>query len=858
MATCDQQDKPAVRHEAPLGSSGTDVIGKIHNQDDHIDGLKGSEANSFYDKMHRSDTQVRKAISAVNYPIKAAEWSIEPASDDAKDLEAAALIEQILFKDISWSKFMHEVLTFYLHGFAAFEVVHKNRVNKETGPYTGLAQLAFRKQNTITEWTHDKVTGELLAVKQESNGDIEVDVEIPAEFLLLFYNEQEGDNIGFPMGRIMYGPYKRKLLATELQYIGTERFAIPTPILTAPKKVEKTDSEYLAAVEVMQGFTSAEDSFIIKPEGWELELHDSKFDPTKLSALIKTEDEKISGAILATFLELGTGGNGGAFALGNDLSDFFLNGLEAVANVIRDTMNLCLIPNLIRLNYGEELSILPKLVYFGVSDKAGKEIMEIVTGYTSGGIINSDEQLEDYVRKIHKLPKKAEGTAIENQETASESEFDADTSDVDSLDNSGGSDIDNKEVVLKLADTTGHTHKGTGPAIKRGEKHYHDLLDAKGEASGRTKTEKETSGHVHIIDGETMTSKPIKSTEVKELKENPKALIDLVSPEVTEIIRRNTKNISDKYINDIMKNYAQLGAKQKLNATKNVKIGGVNAFKKELKASLTGAAKKSLAQARKEVPEKSNVKLGYDMKFLRKHFKNVDTFKFSDFSDLPRHIQILVSNQSLLLSEAEAKKVADTVAFQFNSSESSTNDPELIRSDMHEAADKSINSGTKDTAAATVTSTIVNEARNEFLLSPEVASAVASFTFVNSEPKSDICKRLNTTVYSVNSQELVRYQPPLHQNAILSGSMISTPVGLTPIEDIKNGDMVLTHTGEFHKVYDTMDRFEDKQYYEMELDCGKIINITGEHPVLTSRGWIQMDEVQLSDNIVCVEDIKNG
>lgn len=788
------------RHDSPIGASGTDVVGRIHNSDDHIELLQGHEASCFYDKMRRSDTQVRKVIASVNYPIKSAEWSIEPASDDAKDIEVAALIDQILFKDIIWSKFLHEALTFFIHGYSAFEVVHKNRENKEIGQYTGLAQLGFRRQNTITEWHHDPITGELLKVKQEAEGDIKVTAEIPSEFLLLFFNEQEGDNIGFPIGRVLYGPYKRKLLATELQYIGTERFAIPTPILKVPKKVNKDDAEYIAAVDVLKNFTSAEDSYITFPEGWDLTLHSNSFDPDKLNTLIKAEDEKMVGAILATFLELGIGGNSGAFALGNDLSDFFLNGLESIANTIKDTINVKLIPQLIRLNYGEELSVLPKLTYSGLSDKAGKEIMEIITGYTASGVIQSDEQLEDHVRKIHKLPKKVEGTMIENQEASNESSAqsprDSDTDDI-----SNDTDNNNDNRLLKLAEVVGHTHKGTGPAIKRGQKHYHEMIDGLGNVTGRTKVEVYGEGHVHEIDGKNVTSKPILSKEKKENKDNPKSLIESIEPEVAEIIRRNLKNISDKYINDVMKNYKKLGDKQKLSAIKNVKIGGVNAFKKELRAAFTGAARKSLDMVRLEVPEKKDVKLSYDMDRIRKKFDNADSFKFTDFSELPRWVQILIANQAGLISDKEAGDIANAVAFQFNSSAASTNDLKVLEQDLKEAADNRINSGAKESVSATAVSTIVNESRNEFLLSDDVVDAVASYTFVNSDPKSDICKKLAGTSYSTDDRDIVRYQPPLHQNCksylranLKTSSNLPDVTGLPAISETDKASITLKET----------------------------------------------------------------
>jgi len=680
-------------------------------------------------------------------------------------------MEQIIFKDINWSKFLNEALTCVPYGYSIFEVVHMNRQSKELGAYTGLAQLGFRKQSTITEWTHDEITGELLLVKQEASGDIKVDAQLPAEFLLIFYNSQEGDNIGTPLLRGLFGPYKRKLLATELQYIGVERFAISTPILQIPKNVDPNDAEYVAAIEALKSFTAAEDSYITYPEGWVLELNNNNtFDPSKIQVVIQAENENMSGAILASFLELGTGGNGGAFALANDQSDFFLDGLNGFADSIKDTINKCLIPQLMKLNFGDDDELVPQLVYSGISDKAGKELMEVITGYTSASVVTVDEPLEDYVRKVNNLPKKAEGSMIDNQESEDGGGTDptppgeaVDDVEVNSNSNSDPDPVDN-EPTLKLADDLGHTHKGTGPAVKRGAKHYHELLDPDGNAEGRTKTESDNAGHTHVIDSETNTGKPIETKPIVEAKENPKKIIQEYESVVTDIIRRNLKIITDKYIADGMRNYQKLDVNKKLTAFDDVKVGGVNQFKKELKAALTGAANDSLKQARTEVPDKANVKLADDMEAIKLEFKNADTFKFNDFSKLPRRIQILLNFQVEAITEQEVTTATNTVAFQFHSSESSTNDPAVITSDLKEKAETQINSGTKDTAAATSTSTIVNESRNSFILAPEVSESVASYTFINYEPVAAICVALKDSTYAVGSPDLIRLQPPLHQS----------------------------------------------------------------------------------------------
>lgn len=763
----------AVNRGAPSGGSGTDVVARIHNADDHVGVLSTIEAAEIYDKMRRSDTQVIKVLSAISNPIKAAKWSVPPLSDDTKDIEAAALIEQILFKDLNWDKFLNECLTYIPHGFSMFEVVHMNRQNKEIGQYTGLAQLGFRRQATITEWHHNELTGELEKVKQESFSDIKINTFIQAENLLIFYNQQEGDNAGFPLCRGLYGPYKRKLLATELQYIGTERFAIPTPVLGVPDKVKSEDTEYIEAQKVLEQFTNAESSFIMKPQGWELDLHSNTFDPEKVQVLKKAENEEMVGAIVAMFLELGIGGNGGAFALGNDLSDFFLNGIEHFANGIKNPVNRCLIPHLIFQNFGDTI-MPPELVYSGISDKAGKETMEIITGYKGAGIITADEQLEDHVRNIHNLPKKAEGSQVDNQtseeggsnESTTEEGSELERTDDDNGDNANlanGLPNDQNEPT-RLADTVGHNHlyKGrrTGPAVHRGKRHFHEILDAQGNVIGRTKMSETGKPHDHEVEGEddkTGGSLPIKFAE--EPKKNPKKLINEETIRLADIIRRHLTLISEKYIADVMRNYRGLSDNGKLNATKNVKVGGKAKFQRELRATLVNTATKSLDMVRAEIPNKSDVKLSDDLGGLQ-----ADNFKFNEFSRLPRKIQLLIANRSIELSEKQANDIADVVAFQFSNSEGSTRDPEQIRQDLEDAAKNKIDSGSLDAVASNAVALAVNQSRDAFFFEPEVLDDIASFSFVNFDPKSLICKKIAGTTFSVNDMEARRLQTPLHQN----------------------------------------------------------------------------------------------
>lgn len=737
-------DKFLITNKKGIGVSGTDVTGGVYVEE-YLTQLQDFRAAEIYDRMKRSDSQVRKIFGAITNPIKQAKYSIEPVSTDTIDIQVAALMEQILFKDICWTKFLHEALTFVMHGHSVFEVVHKNRSRKEFGDYTGLDELGFRRQATLVEWFHNPDTGKLEKIKQETFGDVTRNVWLPVENLLIFRNEPEGDNNGFAIARSLYGPWKRKLLALELAYIGLERFATPTPTLQVPSTVKSDSDEYREAKAHLDAFITSENAHIMYPQGWDLKLNQNEtFDPTKIKEMLKFENEEMAGAILATFLELGVGGNSGAFALSNDISDFFLVVIENFPLQLENTINTELIPNLVRLNFGDTVDKMPELKHSGISDKAGEETMKIITGYVKNGVITNDEPLEDHVRKVHSLPKKAEGTIIDNQETGGKSganvERNNDGDSNDDLNNdNGGDQSPNEARALKLQET-----------------------------------------------------KP----------KNAKQLIDVEAKIIEDVMKKNITFITDKYIADGIKAYKQLSESSKLRAFDKVKIGGKAKYKKELKAALVSASNKALEMVKKEVPGHENIKLS-DYPFTVP--KGYETFKFNEFSKLPKHVQLLLSRQVDELTQKTVNESTQRVTFQFQSTESSTLDPNLIKQDLDNVASTYVEGGTLPRAAANTVATIINDTRNSFMFADDVIEEIKSFTFVNDSPKAAICVKLAGKTFATNDAEFARFQPPLHHNckSFLSANLVAekqTPeiTGLPTITETERNSITLSELAKEH------------------------------------------------------------
>ena len=393
----------------PKSSQGTEIYAG-YIAEEYLQTLRGKNLAIEFDKMRRSDPQVKMLLSATKNPIKAAKWEVEPASESEEDKKIAALITHILFEDMEkpFPKTVGEILTCVDFGHAPLEPVYKLVLDHpEFKTYHGLARLSLIGQKTIEKWNVNKETGELLSLEQMAQGDLQKTVTIPAEDFLLFTMEQEGANFeGVSWLRACYGNWFRKNVYLKLNAIGIEKFAVPTPIVDYAPGSENDPSQE-ALIEALELYTSGQANYLTKPAGLEMKLERNAYDPEKVEASIDREDERMSKAFCANFLSLGTGGNGGAFALADDLSDFFYSGIAHVADEIAGPINARLIPYLVMLNFGPRAKY-PKLKHTGISEKAGKELAEILGLLIDKKVVIPDLPLEERMRKKYNFGEKSD------------------------------------------------------------------------------------------------------------------------------------------------------------------------------------------------------------------------------------------------------------------------------------------------------------------------------------------------------------------------------------------------------------------------------------------------------------------
>lgn len=393
----------------PVGSSGTESYAG-YNSEDYFQKLHGSNKAKEFDKMRRSDPQIKMCLSSVKNPIRRSTVEIQTAKGDDSDqgkLEAE-FIEHVLFQDMDtpWKKFLGEALTICDFGHAVFEVTHKNVLNGKFAPYTGIRDLSWRSPKTIERWNLHPDSGKLDSIDQYAYGDLDRLVNINSKYLMVMTLEMEGSNYeGFSLLRPCYGNHFRKNNYLKLNAIGIEKGAVPTPTAEIPEGQE-SGKQYDNLILALQKYTTHQSNYLTYPAGWKIDLNPNAYDPQKVEVSIDNEDKRMVKAFLANFLELGSSGSG-SYALSNDLSDFFLSGIEYIAEEIAEKINREVIIPLIKMNFGERETY-PTLKFSGISDKAGKELAEILGIMVDKKIIIPDGPLETHARKRFGVTEKSD------------------------------------------------------------------------------------------------------------------------------------------------------------------------------------------------------------------------------------------------------------------------------------------------------------------------------------------------------------------------------------------------------------------------------------------------------------------
>jgi len=393
-----------LRREMGFGGTGVGKLLTNLGADEYLPELSFPKCIQVYTRMRRSDATVQVLELAISLPIRATDFDIQPASDDPTAKEAADLVYDNLFGGMThtFDDFLRDALLALFYGFVVFE-----KVFEERDDYIVWRKFAPRHPSTIERFLFDEEGG-LAGIRQvgfDPQGRFR-QVDIPIEKLLVFIWRREfGNPYGVSVLRAAYKHWFLKDLAYKLQAIALERWAVGIPVGKVPAGTAEQDKQtFLQMLEAMRGHERAA---LVLPEDYNIELIGAEAGQRANQAFVEAiqhHDTMIVKSVLAQFLNLGTG-DVGSWALSRDHSQLFLMGLNSVAQWFAEHINRYAIPQLCRLNFGEDFTDFPELTFTDLRLVLQREVLaEAIGKLVQTGILTPDRSLQDWVRDVFDLP----------------------------------------------------------------------------------------------------------------------------------------------------------------------------------------------------------------------------------------------------------------------------------------------------------------------------------------------------------------------------------------------------------------------------------------------------------------------
>lgn len=380
-----------------IGHVGAAIFSQFVDHE-YLPELRWPRSLRVYDRMRRSDGQIQALLLALELPIRATRWYVEPASQAPRDVEIAEFVEDNLFSGLvnTWDDTLRLILTMFAYGHSVFELVY----TVGNDGYLRWHKWGERPQRTLTQFLPD-AEGDLGAITQQTPDRL---VTLPADKLVWFTHRQEaGDPRGVSVLRGAYKHwfikdfiYKIVNIGIEQEYVGIPWAQVPTNL---PDDLKATLEEILASL------TQGEKAWFYLPEQIGINRYQSQRDQQNILPYIEHHDTMIARSVLAQFITLGQG-DVGSYALSEDHSNLFLQTLDATARYIAGVVNRHAIPKLVAANWATDQY--PRLVNDRIGNRDLGAYIEAIKSLTAGyrPLILPDEPLEDYLREFLGLPER--------------------------------------------------------------------------------------------------------------------------------------------------------------------------------------------------------------------------------------------------------------------------------------------------------------------------------------------------------------------------------------------------------------------------------------------------------------------
>jgi len=389
--------------------------------------------------MADNDPIVGAMLHGIESMIKRLDWRVEPASDDAKAIEAAEFLESCMSDmSVTWEDFISETMSMLIYGWAYFEVLWKlrsgyhgntKRTSKHDDKRIGWRKFAIRGQETLQRWEFDD-DGGIQGMWQLGPPDY-TERYIPISKSMLFRTTTKRNN---PEGRSIlrnsYRPYYFLKKIQEIEAIGIERDLAGLPVMKVPQELMHSGAnaaqQSLRAdlEELVSQIRKDERAGVLiphdkdsdgNPSGYELDLLTTGGSrQIDTDVVIKRYESRIAMSTLMEFILLGTD-SGSSESLINGKVKLFAMSLGGFVGTIKSIVNRFAVEPLFALNPEFPKETWATVTHSEIDAPQLEEISNYLNRLVMAGLITPDNTLESTLRAKAKLPPREEGFAEERE-----------------------------------------------------------------------------------------------------------------------------------------------------------------------------------------------------------------------------------------------------------------------------------------------------------------------------------------------------------------------------------------------------------------------------------------------------------
>ena len=329
MATDDKPAKPSTDEIASITRDINRMMfgGVLQNLDDTLTTRGRGKGLKIYDELAR-DTHAYAVLQKRKLAITARPWQVDPASDNARDKQAAGLVTA-QFKGLGFDRLTRNLLDAQLKGFSVGEVMWEVR-----GAELVAARVKPRNQRRFVFAEDESLR--LITREHPMPGE-----RLPERKFVVHRFGDDESPYGLGLGNKLFWPvfFKRQDITFWLTF--ADKFGSPTAIgkypAGAPKAEQKKLLDALGAI--------AQDAGIIVPDGMLVELLEASRAGSidTYEKLARYLDEQISECVLGesiTTTPKATGLGSGVATVQNEVRKEFA---QADADEVSETLNETLV-----------------------------------------------------------------------------------------------------------------------------------------------------------------------------------------------------------------------------------------------------------------------------------------------------------------------------------------------------------------------------------------------------------------------------------------------------------------------------------------------------------------------------------